>query len=597
MYDWSAIGISTGGQTSGERKTLCPQCSAGRKHKSDKCLSVNLGDGVFRCHNCDWSGKAQATGQYRTTQHWERPKKNYQKPAYQVAQTEPAQAMLDWFAKRGIPAEIVKRHQIEVREVWMPQSEQKERAIAFPYFRNGEVVNVKYRTVKKYFRMEGGAELCLYGLDDITGEDVIFVEGELDKLALEVAGFVSVVSVPNGAGTNLDCLASDSQKFDKARRFILAGDNDTPGKELEQALISRLGRDRCWQVSWPEDCKDANDVLLKHGKEMLMNCIRAARPMPIEGLFEVNDIRAQVFDLWERGTPQGADPGWDNLNALYKPRLGTWTAIISIPKSGKTAWMAALMVNLARAHGWRFAVFPAENLPAEEYVSMLAEIYLGLPFNRGYHQRMNEQQLGEALDWLQEHFVILSPDDSQRDLDSLLAIGKTYCLRRGIQGFVIDPFNELEISRPQGISETEYIGKCLIKIRRFAKTHNLHVWVIVHPTKLQKDRDGKYPVPTLYDANGSAHWRNKCDYGISIYRHFDDPDKPTEIHVQAVRWKGTGEIGTAELFYDKVTGRYSEQATEWRIAEEMPRKLHNPDYKNYLEARESAEAEGNYPEF
>lgn len=41
----------------------------------------------------------------------------------------------------------------------------------------------------------GGAEPSLYGLDDVEGQsEIIFVEGEIDKLSLEVAGLRNVVS-------------------------------------------------------------------------------------------------------------------------------------------------------------------------------------------------------------------------------------------------------------------------------------------------------------------------------------------------------------------------------------------------------------------
>ena len=40
----------------------------------------------------------------------------------------------------------------------------------------------------------GGAEPTLYGLDDAEGQaEVIFVEGEIDKLSLEVAGLRNAV--------------------------------------------------------------------------------------------------------------------------------------------------------------------------------------------------------------------------------------------------------------------------------------------------------------------------------------------------------------------------------------------------------------------
>ena len=50
------LGISTRRST-GEEKTLCPNCSSTRKKHSDPCLSVNHDEGVFHCHHCDLRGR------------------------------------------------------------------------------------------------------------------------------------------------------------------------------------------------------------------------------------------------------------------------------------------------------------------------------------------------------------------------------------------------------------------------------------------------------------------------------------------------------------------------------------------------------------
>ena len=76
--------------------------------------------------------------------------------------------------------------------------------------------------------------------------------------------------------------------------------------------------------------------------------------------------------------------------------------------------------------------------------------------------------------------------------------------------------------------------------------------------KLMKDKNGKYPCPTLYDISGSAHWRNKADNGIAVFRHVDNPEWPVEIHVQKIRFKAVGRIGVAKLKYNTVTGRYKD---------------------------------------
>lgn len=86
---------------------------------------------------------------------------------------------LQYFAKRGISKQTLERNQVALEHTWMPGKASGTPAIAFPYKRNGEVVNVKYRTIDKCFRQVKGAEKILYGVDDVAGQDtIIIVEGE-----------------------------------------------------------------------------------------------------------------------------------------------------------------------------------------------------------------------------------------------------------------------------------------------------------------------------------------------------------------------------------------------------------------------------------
>ena len=143
-------------------------------------------------------------------------------------------------------------------------------------------------------------------------------------------------------------------------------------------------------------------------------------------------------------------------------------------------------------------------------------------------------------------------------VDGILKLAKVLVFRKGIKGLVIDPWNELDHSRPANLSETEYISQSLSKVRRFARNYGIHIWLIAHPTKLQKLQDGKYPLPTPYDVSGSAHWWNKADNCISVWRDLSDrQSREVQIHIQKIRFKEVGKIGNTILTYDLPTGRYS----------------------------------------
>jgi len=551
---------------SGEVDTICPECSAERKKKNARCLSVNMVKETWFCHHCGWSGGLADGGRKSDFLHWRKPV--YRKPE-ELPKADLNSDALAWFQKRGVTEEVLIRNKVSLQRVYMPQIEDHTNAIAFPYWRDGELVNVKYRDGRKNFRMEAGAERILYGLDDINDDCLIWVEGEIDKLSVEVAGFKSCVSVPDGAPTpntknyasKFDFLESALAKIDPVKKHIIAVDADEPGQRLEQELIRRLGPEKCFRVEWPEDVKDANDALIKLGSDALETIIHAAEQVPVKGVFELRHFSQDIDRLYEHGLPRGLSTGWDSLNHLYTVKPGQWTLVTGIPSHGKSSWLDNLLVNLAELHGFRTAYFSPENQPIQEHASRVISKVIGLPFDKGYHERMTPDQKNLGKRFVDEHFAWILPDeDDSWSLDHILEIARALVFQKGIQGLVIDPWNELDHSSGESTSETNHISKMLTVIRRFARAHSVHVWVVVHPTKLPKDVDGKYPVPTPYDCAGSAHWRNKADNSITIYRHVGEDDKPIDVHVQKVRFKEIGKVGKAELWYDKPTGRYMEDA-------------------------------------
>lgn len=555
MKTFADYAIDLRGKTGTEVKLLCPQCSASRKKKNVPCLNVNTEKRAWHCWHCGWTGGLGVTG----TQIAPTLTKHYRKPDYIANTTALPDKLLAWFEQRGITQGIIKRNLIGHTAAYFPQVEEERSCVAFPYLRGSEIINVKYRTHDKLFRLAGGAERVLYGLNDI-GERLVWVEGEMDKLAVEQAGILSCVSVPDGApavdaksyGNKFDFL--NAPELEKVTQHVIAVDSDAPGRKLEDELIRRLGRDKCLIVRWPDDCKDANDVLRQYGRDGIAQCIDEAQPLPIEGSHDAAEF-ADAFDRYYReGMPKGSLTGWLNVDAHYTVLPGEWTLVTGIPGDGKSEWLDALMMNLARREGWAFAVYSPENQPTEYHLLKLAEKFVGKPFEPGPTERMNSVEKDGAMTFINQHFTFLLPE--QPTLDKLLDTARRLVMRKGIRGLVMDPWNEIDHSRGGGLSETEYIGMALGRIRVFARNHGVHVWVVAHPTKLQKRDDGSYPVPTPYDCAGSANWRNKADNCIAIWRDRLNETREVEVHVQKVRKKFVGRQGVAILNWDRVTGCY-----------------------------------------
>jgi len=302
--------------------------------------------------------------------------------------------------------------------------------IQIPYYRNGEAVNVKYRALEtKSFMQEAGAEKIFYGLDDLDGFDWAgIVEGELDKLACEVAGVGNVLSVPDGAppinskssDTKFEYIPNCEQELVGMKKIILAVDNDGPGKTLEAELARRLGPERCYRVQWPEGCKDANDVLLQFGKEMLKFCLKDVTPWPIAGIVEPKDLIDEVLQLYEEGWTGGLSTGWNSVDEYYTVKPSQLTIVTGIPGHGKSEWLDAMTVNLADQQGWVIGMCSPENWPLQDHMAKLLEKYNGKPFGQGPTQRMDRADLVEGIQWVQDHFRFFSPPEDDMTIEKIL---------------------------------------------------------------------------------------------------------------------------------------------------------------------------------
>ena len=188
----------------------------------------------------------------------------------------------------------------------------------------------------------------------------------------------------------------------------------------------------------------------------------------------------------------------------------------------------------------------------------------GLPSSNqssGSHSSMISARMARAASaWIEDHFYFVRPDDGAATIEFILDTARAAVMRHGVRGLVIDPYNEIEHRRPSNMSETEYVGQVLSRVKRFAQSHGVHVWFVAHPAKMHRDPGGKIPIPSLYDIAGSANWANRADLGVVVHRDWSEGSNAVEIYVKKVRNKAAGKVGMVRLKYDRATGTYSEAA-------------------------------------
>jgi twinkle protein len=458
-----------------------------------------------------------------------------------------------WTELRQLDEELVAK--LDVREY----QKGGKSWIEIPYFKDGKKVNAKHRCLdEKAFFQEADGEKVFYNHDILFDETlehlpIVITEGEVDAWTFMQCGYIRTISVPEGAPNEI--INGDSKKYSylksyipilkKAPCVILAVDSDKNGNNLLHDLSMRIGRGKCQWIKYPKDCKDINDAMVKYGRNGVVKSYETRQPLSMDGVYRVTKLppvaEAKVFSS-----------GMQGLKDKFKIRFGDFSVITGIPSMGKTTFVNDLICNLVLNNSLSVCFASLEQHPSLDHVRNLRAWY------KGKYPDANDYQ---ADLWIDKYFSFIYPSDEQQlndelDLDWFLKHAEYAVEAMGAKVVVLDPWNELEHVPYSDQSLTEYVGMAIRKIKRFAKIMNVHVMVVAHPTKQQKNKDGEFQIPTLYDISDSANWFNKPELGAIVHR---DENGDTIFKIAKSRyWDILGKPDVVKYRFDEIKKSFYE---------------------------------------
>ena len=543
---------------------MCIRDRPTRHNKRDRSLRVNIDTGHCHCYHCGADFYVPDDTEEREKAERQAARKrraaavvpqHFQRPVFDASKTTLSDATERWLVEtRCIPQSVIAELRITEQEEFMPQFGAKERCVCFNYFEGGQLVNTKFRSGKKHFKMVQGAELIPYNIDSLIGQtSCIIHEGELDAASSIAAGFKGVISVPAGANSNLSWLDRFMEThFEDLEEIIIAVDTDSAGIRLRDELVNRLGAERCRVVAYGPDCKDANEHLVKYGLESLRIAIEQAVEVPLEGIFTAADLHGDLRALFDNGFGPGAETGWEEMDKICTYERRRNIIVTGTPGAGKSEWVDELVLRLCLRHQWKIGFFSPENIPIVYHLRKLIEKLTGHRFQNGCG--MTEGLLARSEEFLAENVSHISLKGNATP-DRVLAKARELVVRRGCRIFVFDPLNRFDHEPAPGQTETQYISNLLNKFTEFATQYNCLLILVAHPRKMNRNpTTGATPRVEMYDINGSADFYNKADYGIVVER--DKEIGITRVYVDKVKFKHLGVGGVATFVYDPVNGRY-----------------------------------------
>jgi twinkle protein len=538
----------------GKTQGICPLCSSDRKEKNKKtsCASYDWERGLGTCHNCDTSFQLHT---YKRKGDSER---IYIRPE-PIEITQPGTRVEEWFKTRGISANTLNDLKVTEGPEYMPQTNKSENVIKFNYFMGENLINVKYRDGRKNFKLYKGAEKVFYNINSVVGyEYCIIVEGEMDVLALHEAGIHNVISVPNGAtlnNNNLDYLDNCIDYLEDKEKIILAVDSDAAGQALQKELIRRLGAETCYLATF-DDCKDANEYLIKYGKENLCDRIVKSKPVPLENVTTFRDIEDEITDFVRNGFKKGFQVGLENFDNIFSTYTGQFITVTGIPSSGKSDFVDQMVVGYNKNYGWKTAFASPENAPTYLHAhKLMRKTWGGMPSKND----IGTEKWNTIADHCNDNYFHI--DMERYTLESVLQKGAELVKRKGIKCLVIDPFNKVRDVSCNTEDVNRYTMEYLSKIETFAKKYDVLVFIVAHPTKMYRDKDGKLEEPTMYSIKGGGEWYDASYHGILVHRDYEA--KTVKAKVLKVKFQNLGENGAeANFTWEPRSGSFIPQITD-----------------------------------
>jgi twinkle protein len=462
-----------------------------------------------------------------------------------------SEAFMKWWAVRGVTVDVLISEGIRL------ESKDGLNHMVIPYMSDG---------VELFSRWIGSNKTEFYTKDPmimygkaVSNEVIHIVQDEIERLLLLSAGIKNVMAFPLDMANWKECLDNMKTLIHDAIAVCLAFHKDERGVSHEELISEHIGIHKCFNVIYDEGCVSLLDQFKSGGHKSVVDSIMNAKPVPISNVKDFMDYQQEILNHYAMGEPRGLSTGYDNLDKYWTHQKGSMNIWVGIPSSGKSEFLDGIALNSIRLHDWKWAFYSPENMPAQFHFQKLAEKHVGLPMFG--EERMGVGDLKTAMARLSRSIKIITPQENSLDLDQILLKAKVCKMRYRIDAMVIDPYNEVEHTRPNGMSETEYVSLFLGKIRHFSRIHEIETHIVAHPTKMQKDERnvGEYPVPTPYDISGSANFRNKADNCFSVWRKYNNnPDNEVEVHVQKVRNKNIGQIGKAVFNWQRFNGRFKE---------------------------------------
>jgi twinkle protein len=314
----------------------------------------------------------------------------------------------------------------------------------------------------------------------------------------------------DGSNPNDEWIENDYEFLECFSRIYLCFDADEPGQKAAKSLVKRLGIDRCYFVHMPEDCKDANDVLLKDKVADLNDAIESAKTMDPAELKSVAEFKELVWETFHPNSEHELGIPFMFKEVPWRIRPGELTVWTGHSGHGKSTLLNHLLVHLADV-GQRSCIASFE-MAAKKSINQLSRQASGL----NHFEQSDRPLFDDIFNWMEDRFWVVDRV-GKLGWRELLEIFSYARKRYRVSQFVVDSLLRCGIPNDDYDQQKSFVDALVT----FAQNNDSHVHLVAHSRKKEDERSA----PGKLDVAGAGEITHLAHNVISIYRNKDKQDR------------------------------------------------------------------------
>lgn len=557
---------------------ICPYCRGSRGDKDT--FAINLDNGQFNCFRASCGAKGNMISLSKEfgfdIGDLSEPKKEEYMVWGKFPKPEPKDLAIGYFEKRGISADTVRKYHIA-------EAAEKEHTICFPFYDEQDNLQcIKFRNTEFKKGDAGNKEwwqtaqtgkknkMILFGMDNCntTSNTLVLTEGQIDSMSLAEAGIENAVSVPTGAN-GFTWIPHCWEFLGRYTELIVFGDNENGHITLLDEMSKRFNG-KVYRIpdEFYKGCKDANEILQKHGAEALREAIAHKQQLAVPAIVNLADVKNVNVNDMER-IQTGITELDSVIGGYYFGQLILITGLRGDGKSTFASQEASIALH--------------QNISCFAYSGELSGWYYKMWMNRqvaGPNNIMQDTRTSEyyltdrTLAKVDEFYknkgmtlfdnTVVGTDEYRGILDVIEQAIK----KNGSRALFID---NLMTAIDDDMSSDLYRAQSnfVKQLALFAKKYNVLIFLIAHP---RKTSNAEF---TNDDVAGSSNITNLVDVVLNYSREKPDKEGYVDENIRVLRVlknRLTGKLNLQgiRLKYDDASKRIASvnKKFDWKLIDE-----------------------------